>query len=226
MAPEQMNAKTVGPKADQYSFAMIVYELLSGCLPWEESTTGVMISVVKMTDALKSLHERSALTKSYSDIVMRGLSLKPEDRHHSCVALIEELQKLSLTPDKADEMPPYSERDPDNESEDASEPSEELKQSTARSVAEIPPPAVEEKKELPNRDSTSATNEKLYSEARSDSEAQEPKPKETLGSPKPKPLPKRDSEYHESPARPKEVSTAKKGSGIILKLILIQIYMR
>ena len=33
MAPEQLDAKHVGPKVDQYALALMVYEFLSGCLP-------------------------------------------------------------------------------------------------------------------------------------------------------------------------------------------------
>ena len=34
MAPEQLDAKNVDPKADQYALAMMTYEMLSGGFPW------------------------------------------------------------------------------------------------------------------------------------------------------------------------------------------------
>ena len=93
MAPEQMNAKHVGPKADQYSFALIAYELFSGRLPWEDGITGTMISVAKLTNTLQTLDSVSSLGTKFSASIMKALHLEAEQRYESCSAFLSAMEK-------------------------------------------------------------------------------------------------------------------------------------
>ena len=57
MAPEQMNAKHVDGKADQYAFSMILYQLLNGRLPWDVDASAPMITFTKMSDKIEGIYQ-------------------------------------------------------------------------------------------------------------------------------------------------------------------------
>ncbi|MEC7985254.1 MAG: bifunctional serine/threonine-protein kinase/formylglycine-generating enzyme family protein [Myxococcota bacterium] len=93
MAPEQMDAKHVGPKADQYSLSMIAYQMIAGRLPWKETDSSARITVAKMTGSLKPLSHFSDISPALSKSVMKGLSTDPKDRFPSCEALFNAIQQ-------------------------------------------------------------------------------------------------------------------------------------
>ena len=90
MAPEQMNAKHVDGRADQYSLCLMAYELLCGMLPWEEGLSSFDLYGKKQFGGLVSLEERGC-SEGLSKAVMKGLSVSPFDRYESCVECIESL---------------------------------------------------------------------------------------------------------------------------------------
>ena len=98
MAPEQMDAKHVDGRADQYALALMAYELLSGSLPWSEGTSSAMVTAYKMMGRLSPLKDVSNHRGGVSDAVMRGLSLDPRSRFGSCVALIDALSNTKVLP--------------------------------------------------------------------------------------------------------------------------------
>ena len=95
MAPEQMDAKRVTGAADQYALAMMAYQMLSGKLPWDAALSSARITVTKMTGDFNSLEELDGTSKSVSEAVLKGLSLKPDDRHQSCMSLIVAIESPS-----------------------------------------------------------------------------------------------------------------------------------
>lgn len=92
MAPEQLDAKNVDGRADQYAFALMAYELLGGDLPWKKGESGARIVVAKMTGGLEPLHKKG-VSKSVSDSVMKGLSLSPDERFASCLDCVDDLER-------------------------------------------------------------------------------------------------------------------------------------
>jgi len=94
MAPEQLDAKNVDARADQYALAMMTYELFSGTFPWEKGFSRAKITVAKMMGSLTPLNDRSSVQQNVADVVMRGLSLEREDRFTSCSAFVDALQVL------------------------------------------------------------------------------------------------------------------------------------
>lgn len=98
MAPEQMDAKHVDGRADQYALALMAYELLSGSLPWSEGTSSAMVTAYKMMGRLSPLKDVSNHRSGVSDAVMRGLSLEPSARFGSCVELIDALSNTKVLP--------------------------------------------------------------------------------------------------------------------------------
>jgi serine/threonine protein kinase len=79
-APEQFTGAAPDAKADQYSLAVIVYELLAGERPIEGD--GFMVLVDRHLNAtpVALAERRPDLPPPVSDAVMRALSKRPEDR--------------------------------------------------------------------------------------------------------------------------------------------------
>ena len=98
MAPEQLAGKLVGPPADQYAFALIIYELIVGSLPWEENSSEFTVGHLKMTGQLAPIPPGTGgMSEGACAAIMRALSLDPAARHESCTSLVMRLQGEETT---------------------------------------------------------------------------------------------------------------------------------
>jgi serine/threonine-protein kinase len=94
MAPEQVDGGPVSPQTDQYAFALVVYEMLTGRLPWKAA------GVKAWTDARLELPPTSALRfcgwlpDEVDRALLKALSRDPAKRHASVHALMFELRAL------------------------------------------------------------------------------------------------------------------------------------
>jgi hypothetical protein len=94
MAPEQASGSTnlVDHRADQYSLAAIVYEMLSGRPPFPSGDdVGALLRRV-IHERPPSLIDLSPWVGSVSAVVMRGLSKEPRERFQSVAAFAEALR--------------------------------------------------------------------------------------------------------------------------------------
>jgi len=84
MAPEQaLDTSKVDARADQYSLALMTWELLAGRLPWESGLNAVGI-LAKKKEGLPPLQTIDrAVPRHVSDAVARALSSEPDDRFAS-----------------------------------------------------------------------------------------------------------------------------------------------
>ncbi|MDP3233054.1 MAG: protein kinase [Myxococcales bacterium] len=81
MAPEQFfDARSVDARADVYSVAVMMYELLSGRLPLDASSYAELIVKVRTESPLPLLQVAPSVPKSLADAVMVGLAKEKEQR--------------------------------------------------------------------------------------------------------------------------------------------------
>ncbi|HEX3344024.1 MAG TPA: serine/threonine-protein kinase, partial [Polyangiaceae bacterium] len=81
MAPEQtFGTSRAGPRSDQYSLAAILYEMLTGHLPFHRSDTRQLLDAIRYAPVVLPSALEPDLPSGVDDAVVRALSREPEDR--------------------------------------------------------------------------------------------------------------------------------------------------
>ena len=90
MAPEQHEGEPVDERTDQFSFCVALYHALYGDWPFAGKTTVALADAV-LEGKLQKPPRR--IPSRLRQIVLRGLAVKPADRHPSMTALLGELTR-------------------------------------------------------------------------------------------------------------------------------------
>ena len=93
IAPEQaINSKTVQPQTDLYSLGVILYEILTGVVPFMEGTT-FEIAMKHISEPLPDpLKVNPKLHKSFAPILKKALAKEIEKRYPTCNAMMVDLK--------------------------------------------------------------------------------------------------------------------------------------
>jgi len=94
MSPEQPMGDPVGPSSDLYSLGVVIYEMLTGEVPFEaDSAVGVVMKHI--TEPPRPPEElNSQIPEALGALVLRLLAKKPEDRYRSAAELAEDLRRV------------------------------------------------------------------------------------------------------------------------------------
>lgn len=88
MAPEVANGR-YGKEIDIYALGIILYELLTGCVPFEGESVGEVLM-----KHLTALPDVSMLAEPYRSVVMKALEKDPEKRFRSVESMVAQLPRL------------------------------------------------------------------------------------------------------------------------------------
>src|SRR5215217_6382665 len=93
MSPEQAMGERVGPQSDLYSLGVVLYEMLTGTVPFEAE--GALATAMKhVTDEPIPPRKRSPYVPEAMDALVMGLLAKnPENRYGSAAELVEDLRR-------------------------------------------------------------------------------------------------------------------------------------
>jgi hypothetical protein len=103
IAPEQVRGEEVDGRTDQYSLACVLFESLTGRLPFDRETEAAVLYGHLLEAPPRSSHVRPELPEALDDVVTTGMAKLKEDRFESCSVMVQ-MARDSLgetTPGKA-----------------------------------------------------------------------------------------------------------------------------
>ena len=94
MSPEQIEDKPLDHRSDIYSLGVILYYLMTGSPPFEESSTQGYINahLTKVPTPIRKL--RKELPRAFQPVVGKALAKRPQDRYVTAKALVKDFNEV------------------------------------------------------------------------------------------------------------------------------------
>jgi serine/threonine-protein kinase len=92
MSPEQLRALPVDGRSDQFSLAVIAFEMLTGIRPFRADSLATMVHQVVYENRPSARAANSSLSPVADAVFYRGLSQLPEGRYGTCTEFVAELE--------------------------------------------------------------------------------------------------------------------------------------
>jgi serine/threonine protein kinase len=88
MSPEQIEAQPVDGRSDQFSLAVVAFELLSGNRPFQGDSLATLAHMIVYGDRPSIREKNPTLPAGLDEVLRRGLAKKPEQRYESCTQFV------------------------------------------------------------------------------------------------------------------------------------------
>jgi DNA-binding response OmpR family regulator len=95
MPPEQLLGEEVDVRADLYAVGVVLFEAVTGRLPFEAASPMALIARLMQEEAPKARTVNSEVPEGLEGLLARLLAKRPEERVQTAVALREELARLA-----------------------------------------------------------------------------------------------------------------------------------
>ncbi|MCY4069801.1 MAG: protein kinase [Chloroflexi bacterium] len=106
ISPEQARGeRDLSPATDVYAFAVILYELLTGQVPFGGDTAYAIVHEQIYSPPTPPSHINVELTPALDDILLKALAKEPSQRYQTATALMSDL-KLALAESGVTRLPP------------------------------------------------------------------------------------------------------------------------
>jgi len=96
MSPEQIMAKGVDGRSDQFSLAVIAYELLTGKQPFDGDSLPALIHQILSIEPPDPATVSAEVERPGSDVLLRGLAKQADQRFATCVAFSDALRRAVI----------------------------------------------------------------------------------------------------------------------------------
>jgi serine/threonine protein kinase len=95
MAPEQAVGVDVDPRADQFSLACVIYEMLTGCLPWRvKSWTDALPEVRRQNPPQSLANFRKDCPPGLNEVIQKALSLRRSARFATIAEFVKAMSDM------------------------------------------------------------------------------------------------------------------------------------
>ena len=102
LAPEQVEGRAVDPRADVYAAGAMLYQLLTGRVPFE-APTDIAAAMLRLTrDPAPPRSIRPGIPRSIEAVVQRAMARDPADRFASAADMAAALSRLTAPPPRED----------------------------------------------------------------------------------------------------------------------------
>jgi serine/threonine protein kinase len=108
MSPEQIESLPSDGRSDQFSLAVVAYELLTGSRPFEADSLPALTHMIVYADRPSARAANPELPQSVDAVLHRSLARLPGDRYASCTEFVNALEEAS----KDAAMPPPNPEEP------------------------------------------------------------------------------------------------------------------
>jgi subtilisin-like proprotein convertase family protein len=105
VAPEQIQGAVVDGRTDEYSLACVVYQCLTGAVPFDKETE-VATLFAHLQDPLPKVSAgRSDIAEDLDEVVARGMAKDREERYPTCTAMMDEFVESVGLPHTREPVP-------------------------------------------------------------------------------------------------------------------------
>jgi tRNA A-37 threonylcarbamoyl transferase component Bud32 len=101
MSPEQIQAQAVDGRADQFSLAVLAFELLTGRRPFQGDSLPTLTHTIVFGERPSAHAANPAVPAGADDVLRRGLAKLPDERYSSCAEFIAALEGALKAPPPA-----------------------------------------------------------------------------------------------------------------------------
>jgi len=84
MSPEQIQAEPLDGRADQFSLAVVAFQILTGAKPFQGDSLPTLVHEIVYKDRPSARAANQNLPVAVDEVLHRGLAKRPEDRYGSC----------------------------------------------------------------------------------------------------------------------------------------------
>ncbi len=92
MSPEQVQGLSVDGRSDQFSLAVIAWEILTGERPFTGEHLSTIVFKIVAEEPPSAYRVNTTLTERIDEVLRKGLAKKPEDRFPSCANFVGALE--------------------------------------------------------------------------------------------------------------------------------------
>ncbi len=93
MSPEQVQGQSVDGRSDQFSLAVIAYEMLTGEKPYTGEHLTTVVYKIVAEEPVSPHRVNPSLSGGIENVIRKGLSKKPDQRYGSCQEFVQALEK-------------------------------------------------------------------------------------------------------------------------------------